>query len=374
LLFGLIFVPLHQTNTKIVMKNYLFLIFTFVLFSNMSIAQNTDVPQIETQVEGDTTTEAILKQLIAIRNLQEEAKEDRQKIKAEMENKGVELEEVPKNEYGAILQVEHNTRPHWCSDDWNLFGVLSFAVALVAFIVSVFTFRYTKKTFIAQIKTEGNTKKLSQDAQRQLLNDLLRHLYRNYVITYTMRTKMVDIGYKGYPSEEHFEKLKIPMENIHLDAFFGEDEKFQPLHVLYLNLRNYNDEVEVAMKHMINPAIDIATKDEDFDTLEFKVSFLTGKIIDTIYKIWGKGENYKDDMRKAINFSLSGETNATNNIDVPDSGKFKALTLDTLEKTNYSKLFSGDELKKVVEAFNNDVHEERKRNERGSWKVRMIVY
>ena len=55
-------------------------------------------------------------------------------------------------------------------------------------------------------KVQENTNRVSQDAQRKLLNDLLRHLYRNYVITYTMRTKMIDIKYKGGPSEEHFIK------------------------------------------------------------------------------------------------------------------------------------------------------------------------
>ena len=229
-------------------------------------------------------------------------------------------------------------------------------------------------TLYAQWRTEDNTKKLSQEAQRHLLNELLRHLYRNYVITYTMRTKMKDIKYKGYPSEEHFEKLKIPMENIHLEAFYGEDKKFQLLHVLYLNLRNYNEEVEVALKHIIDPAIKKQTKDEDFDTLEYKVSYLTGRIIDTIYKVWGDNTEYRNDMRKAMELSLSGETNATKNIDVPNSGKFNALTLGALKKTSYTRLYSESELEKVLEIFNHDVHEERKKNERGAWKVRMIKF
>ena len=128
------------------------------------------------------------------------------------------------------------------------------------------------------------------------------------------------------------------------------------------------------MKHITDPAIKKVTKDEDFDTLEFKVSFLTGRIVDTIYKIWGDNPKYKEDMREAINLSLNGETNATDNIDVPNSEKFKALTLDELKNTNYTKLYSEEELKKVQKIFNNDVHEERKKNERGAWKVRMIKY
>lgn len=79
-------------------------------------------------------------------------------------------------------------------------------------------------------------------------------------------------------------------------------------------------------------------------------------------------------MRKAMELSLSGETNATKNIDVPNSGKFNALTLDALKNTSYTRLYSESELEKVLEIFNHDVHEERKKNERGAWKVRMIKF
>lgn len=355
------------------MKKIIVFILSLVVFSMIANSQ----PQ-ELQNTKVTTNDSILKELQIIRGIQEGAKKKIDSIRDARVNHTVmpekKAEEDLLNEYEAMLEVEKNTRQHWCSDGWNLFGVLTFAIAGVALFVSYRSLKYTKKTYVAQMKTEDNTRKLSQDAQRHLLNELLRHLYRNYVITYTMRTKMVDIKYEGYPSEEHFEKLKIPMENIHLDAFYGEDNKFQRMHVLYLNLRNYNEEVEVALKHITEPMIKRQSKDEDFDTLEFKVSFLTGKIIDTIREVWGNNPIHKEDMRNALNLSLSGETNATNNIDVPNSGDFKPLALEDLKKTKYAELYSEEELKKVVEIFNHDVREERKKNERGAWKVRMITY
>ena len=159
-----------------------------------------------------------------------------------------------------------------------------------------------------------------------------------------------------------------------MEAFYGEDDKFQRMHVLYLNLRNYNEEIEVALKHIIDPRLKSETKDEDFDTLEFKVSYLTGKIIDTIAAIWGDKPEYKEDMRKALELSLTGETNATDNIDVEGSEKFVPISVDAFKKTKYSKLYNDEELEKVCAIFNGDVHEERKKNARGAWKVRMIEY
>lgn len=350
------------------MKQYIILILSIVLFSITSAAQDKTPLQSEIR---ENTSDSILKELQIIRSIQVDAKKKIDSIRAARVNH----ENIPEkkaeedllNEYEAMTQIADNTRQDWVKDDWNVYGWVAFSIALFSLIVAAIT-------LWAQWRTEDNTRKLSQEAQRHLLNELLRHLYRNYVITYTMRTKMKDIKYKGYPSEEHFEKLKIPMENIHLEAFYGEDEKFQLMHVLYLNLRNYNEEVEVALKHIIDPVIKKQTKDEDFDTLEFKVSFLTEKIIDTIYEVWGENTENKNDMRKAMNLSLSGKTNATKNIDVPNSGRFSALTLDALKKTSYTRLYSDSELEKVLEIFNHDVHEERKKNERGAWKVRMIKF
>ena len=79
-------------------------------------------------------------------------------------------------------------------------------------------------------------------------------------------------------------------------------------------------------------------------------------------------------MRKAMELSLTGETNATDNIDVPGSDSFDKLSLETIKGTKYSKLYNEEELEKVCEIFNGDVHEERKKNARGAWKVRMIEY
>lgn len=334
----------------------------------------------------DTTQREILNVLVEIRNEQKIDRIQRDSIRKNRFNDAahhkVDSTAVPSNEYGAMLSIADNTsfdtkaRVAW----WV--AILALIVSFVSMYYAIITYKAQKKTELNTQKAEQNTKKAEQntrrvslDAQRRLLNDLLRHLYRNWVITYTMRTKLSDIGYSGYPSEEHFEKLKIPMESIHLDAFYGEDrEHLQLMHILYLNLRNYNTEVDVAMRHVSNPAISVETKEQDFDTLEYKVSFLTGRIYDTIMKIWGEKEAYRDEMRNAVSHSLSGGTNAKENADVLYSGEFEPLSVDDLRNTEYTKLYSAEELPKFCRIFNNDVREERKQNARGAWKVRMIKF
>lgn len=274
-----------------------------------------------------------------------------------------ESQEYLLSDYGVMAKIEDNTRQDVIKDGWNVYGIVALVVALLSLIASIYT-------FVAQRRTESNTKKLSKDLQRALLIDLIRHLYRNLVIIYTMRTKMEDIDYKGYPSEEHFDKLKIPMENIHLDAFYGEDAQYQIMHDLYLKLRNYNDEIEVAKNHLLNPNMSRDTKIEDFDTLEFKATFLTERILETISKIWG----LNDALNSQIKSKIINKTNATNNIDIEGSDDFIPLTIEDLRKTGYGKIFSDRELIDICENFRRDVQEERMKNSRGAWKIRVIRF
>lgn len=368
------------------MKKIVLLLFAFCTSISLIAQSYSALPLESSSNTPDTTHQEILNQLIEIRKLQEIDRTERDSIRKNRvfnaTTHRVDSTDVPSNEYGAMLKIADNT-------SFDSKAKIAWWVAIIALIVSAVSMYYAIITYNAQKETEINTKKseentkraeqntkrVSLDAQRSLLNELLRHLYRNYVITYTMRTKVKDINYSGYPSEEHFEKLKIPMENIHLDVFYGENkEHLQLMHVLYLNLRNYNTEIDVALKHISNPGISNETKNEDFDTLEFKVSYLTGKIYDTIMDIWGAQDSHREDMRKAIRLSLSGKTNAKRNVDVLFSSEFEPLSLETLKNTEYSKLYSVEELEEFCTVFNNDVREERKKNARGAWKVRMIKF
>lgn len=54
--------------------------------------------------------------------------------------------------------------------------------------------------------------------------------------------------------------------------------------------RKHNEEVEVALRHICNPSLSRETQEENFDTLEFKFSYLTQKIVGTINSIWGASE------------------------------------------------------------------------------------
>lgn len=264
---------------------------------------------------------------------------------------------------------------------WDGFNIL---IAFTALVFSVFT-------FCSQNKTSRNTKKLSQHAQRNLLLDLVRHLYRNLVITYTVKTKLENIQYKGYPSEEHLIKLKVPMENIHLEAFYGNDRMYEVMHNLYLNLRNYNEEIDVACIHFKDENLSEEVKKRDLDTLLFKPSYLTERILMTMYELWDtkhisedfNQEGYRkriitllnnsktvQDAKNKILEAQHGNTNASYDISNTANSNFVPYSN---ENSSYGQiLFKGYEWTDFANSFNRDVYVERGKNSQGGDKVYII--
>ena len=266
---------------------------------------------------------------------------------------------------------------------WDGFNIL---VAVVALLFSFFT-------YLSQKNTSDNTQKISQKTQRNLLLDLIRHLYRNFVITYAIKTKLEDINFEGYPSEEHLVKLKIPMENVHLEAFYGNGKRYEVMHNLYLNLRNYNYEIDVALMHFKDKSLSQDTKRRDLKTLLLKPSFLTKRILVTIYELWELNQvsdDYnKDGYDKRIETSLEGSKtvmDAKNKILEAQEGKTNAMGNKVLatdynferysdENNCYAKiLFTGQMLKQFFISFNKDVFVERGLNEQGGEKVYIIPF
>lgn len=355
-------------------KKVISLVYAILFVFSFLSAQDIDIP-------NDSTVDPILNELQIIRGFHEETHRSRQKAIEERYRNNADNEKKLSSDYELMSLIEDNTRKRPKEDGWNLYGWSAFLIALASLIVAGLsfyyarrTYTYTRLTYAEQSKTVDNTKKLSRDAQRHLLNDLLRHLYRNYVKTYTMRTKMKEIDYQGYPSEENYEKLKVPMENFHMEAFYGDDDKYSKVHNLYLNFRNYNEEIDVARQHSVDKNISKKTIDEDFDTLEFKVSYLTSRIIQTINEVWGDKTQFINEMKQAINNAVNETTNASETIDVEGSEKFERLEIKDLTQTSYSILYTPEELKILCDKFNTSVHNERKLNERRAWKVRMINF
>ena len=176
-------------------------------------------------------------------------------------------------------------------DTWNwgvfitfLITLFSVFLAIGSLIVALWSYKYTKLTK-ESIEREAEKDRIDKECQYLLLRDIIRHLYRNKVCTLAMLMKFRK-NPSQYPSEEHFLKLQLLPKDLYLEQFYKDPSKFDLLHELELKFRNYNKEIEVAMKHISDPNLDEATKIRDFGTLCFKPDYLSLEVLKVVNRIW----------------------------------------------------------------------------------------
>ena len=361
------------------MRKYCLLVFICLLPACL-VAQNNHQAQQEENQYAQIPNDSLFKELKAIRSLQEKAKAERDTIRAKMKKREAELQEHTEadmsNEYGAILQVENNTRQHWWYDDWNCFGIFTFIVAFASLIIGWITYNAQKKTEENTTKTQRNTSKLNLEEQKSLLSDMIRHFYRNYVVSLALGIKLEaekdGDKFRGYPSEEHLLKMAVNLDDVHLNLFYQENEQHHLVHKLFVMLRNYNIELSVISEHLKSQQIDYATKVRDLQTLTFKCYYLTGEITRLIGMIWYKGEkDYESEARQRII-----EEQEKNRHDNADETKYYTgdVVLEIPEESYYLKtLFAADQAKFLAD-LKQDVVIEAGRNKSDSPKIHIIPF
>ncbi|MDR1527802.1 MAG: hypothetical protein LBS46_09090 [Dysgonamonadaceae bacterium] len=167
---------------------------------------------------------------------------------------------------------------------WNWWFSLIAALGTIATMVSIW-WTYNKR-------------QIQKDVQKNILIDLIRHLYRNKIVVCTLRWKLSEKEKKPhtrktsiekynlcYPSEEHVLKLKILPEDLHLDKFENAPKHYDKLHEMELLFRNYNVEIDVALEHLKQKEMPKEIKERDLGTLEFKSQHLTKKIVELMKEL-----------------------------------------------------------------------------------------
>lgn len=179
---------------------------------------------------------------------------------------------------GRLESIDESAKPSTLKELWQMpNGMnsvnLAFWISLIALIVSIIA-------IFAQFITAKNTANAPYEGQLQQFEDLIRHFYRNLVCTKAMRDKFLASANnpQKYPSEIHYLKLKSLPE----DAILPINNKLYPrLHELKLLIRNYNADIDVALRHIVRKDLGQDVIDGDYDTLLYKPYALTAKIINT---------------------------------------------------------------------------------------------
>lgn len=268
-----------------------------------------------------------------------------------------------------------NTALNWYDYSALFVSILAFITGFAAMVYAKRTYKSQKLTEENTSNTQSNTKRISRDLQKGLLIDLVRHLYRNLVTTYTIKTKLNFYGYdEYYPSEEHLLKLKVPVENIHLDAFNEKDDDYLLMNKLYLRLRNYNTEIDVALSHFPNKEVGAEIRKHDLDTLMFKPGFLVENIVSTLCELFPPQEIY-DAASEIIRKEAMGNQSKKHG----DPWEYDFVPYDDHDSPFITSIFahtihglSAD--REFLDMFNADVLIECGNNEKNFPKISVIPY
>lgn len=286
------------------------------------------------------------------------------------------IEQVAIRKLNTIAQdlsdTKENTNPLLTPDFWKTIAGLSLIIGVLGFIVSLVN-------AYQQWRTQLNTGRLTLEEQQGILIDLIRHLYRNLVVTRTIETKMCALDFQAYPSEEHLVKLQIPLERIKLDSFLNTN--FTALSNLYLLFRNYNEEVMIIKDHFKDRDLNREAKERDLKTLTFKCGFLASKIFSFLtapqkkQKKWNwkvrntsieiiktrqpRNNKFRDDIRREIVQKI--EQAQKDNVEKYSGNAILSVIAQKIEPykiedDHFMEIFNSEELKKAFsEGLNRDI-------------------
>ena len=151
-------------------------------------------------------------------------------------------------------------------------------------------------SLIMVARTAKNVQRVSGTSQLAQLRDLIRHLYRNLIVTIAFYEKFNNEndssqeGHSRYPSESHLLKLKVDSNDfIHMEKYNSVNDKNDDInsrmHEVKLLLRNYDTEIDVALEHMKNKNMSCDVINDDMGNLLFKPFYLTSYILKLMHMI-----------------------------------------------------------------------------------------
>ena len=270
-----------------------------------------------------------------------------------------------------LKQIMDNTLVTALNTKFGVIALISFIAALISAVFAVCSFVIGWKTMKAQISTEKSTKGgKNVPSTQNLMLDMVRHLYRNFVVTYAIRERMREKKFKVYPSEIHLKKMRINLDNIDLHIFLDKPEDYMNLSKLYLLIRNYHYELEVINEHLKDKMLDIKTKEMDLNTLLFKCDFITRQIINTLVSIWP--DSNRDFVLEAKKFIADAQNTLNSGGNSHKTTKKDHFKYRDYLGTYYLSVLFSDEASSFVEKLNNDIAFELDKNPIGCNRIQMI--
>ena len=284
--------------------------------------------------------------------------------------------EAPESVHQLVETILMEDRTPVSNFDWAGFilsGIIALVVSIWALFVSIWSYKYTKWTYDEQKIVAKNTQLLNSQSQYGIMINLVRHLYRNFVVMWAITNKMRISGYKIYPAEIHLQKAKVSLDDIHLELFKGDEDIYAKLYDLVLQLRNYNLELDAATAHFMRSDLKPEVKEYDIRTLLLKPGQLADQIVKALAVAY-KGEYTLVEIRKdAIEKVVQSHTgNIKNNEGCEKWDKIGNFKDYDNKKNKYFETIFKDREDEFLKMLNEDAKIECGKNKEGEFKLLFI--
>ena len=246
--------------------------------------------------------------------------------------------------------------------DWWTIGISAFA-----FLAGLGSFIYARLTYNEQQKTVGLVDK--SKAQYVITINLVRHLYRNFVVALAIDNKMRSLNYKVYPAEIHLQKAKIPLDDVRLESFSGRNvEAYTAIYNWTLLARNYNMELDTAMRHFAKKKLDVKVKEYDIKTLLLKPGLLAYQLVEMLARVYEGEYSLEKIKNDAIEIIFKSHKN---NVEMNKWGKIGDFELYYNESNHFLQIFK-DREDEFFDMLNEDAKIECGKNTEGEDKLLFI--
>ena len=284
--------------------------------------------------------------------------------------------EAPEGVHQLVETILMEDRTPVSNFDWAGFilsGIIALVVSIWALFVSIWSYKYTKWTYDEQKIVAKNTQLLNSQSQYGIMINLVRHLYRNFVVMWAITNKMRISDYKVYPAEIHLQKAKVSLDDIHLELFKGDEDIYAKLYDLVLQLRNYNLELDAATAHFMRKDLKPEVKEYDIRTLLLKPGQLADQIVKALAVAY-KGEYTLVEIRKdAIEKVVQSHAgNIKNNEGCEQWDKIGSFKDYDNKKNKYFETIFKDREDEFLKMLNEDARIECGKNKEGEFKLLFI--
>lgn len=184
------------------------------------------------------------------------------------------MSSVIHSEEDIMNEIRNNTEQTAKHTKKGEYEYLAIMISLLALIVALWTFYYTKKTYKSQEATATNTiPKFTKQNQRDSFHAIADKLLENYIKSLAIRIILLKSENNRYVAPVNFVSQLVSLEGIHLESFYSdkkEDRYYERnIYGLKEELLIYNRNLDLVAKELSDPALDFTYKMSLFDTMIF---------------------------------------------------------------------------------------------------------